>query len=56
MAAAKARRRADNEPATETAPPVKGVTEELDPPEPAPEADAAPETVPAGTLVVEAVG
>ena len=38
----------------ETAPPVKGATEELDPLEPVPEADGAP--VPAGELVVEAVG
>ena len=48
------RRSADNEATTETAPPVKGAIEELDPPEPVPEADGAP--VPAETLVVEAVG
>ena len=35
---------------------MKGATEELDPPAPAPDVDAAPDAVPAGALVVEAVG
>ena len=55
IAATTPRNKADSEAATETAPPVKGATEVFDP-EPAPEADATPDAVPAGALVVEAVG
>ena len=54
IVAATPRKRADNNATKETAPPVKGAIEELDPPEPVPDADGV--AVPAGELVVEAVG
>ena len=54
IVAATPTRSADNDATTETAPPVKGAIEELDPLEPVPEADGVP--VPAEELVVEVVG
>ena len=54
IAAATPRRRAETEATMEAAPPVKGVTDEE--PEPEPEGAAAPDAVPDGALVVEAVG
>ena len=54
-AAATPRRRADTETTTEPAPPVKGATE-VSGPEPELEGDAAPDAVPNGADVVEAVG